>query len=337
MEKKYKNGLVLGKFLPPHRGHIYLIDTAIENSENVHVICSHNKEQQIPGDLRVNVIREIYKDNPNVTVYSVRDDGLPQYDHECETLDEFYSHWVPLVYNTVREIDVVFTSEKYGDDFSKYLGVKHHLVDIDRKKYPVSGTHIRTNPFQNWEFIPNEIRSFFVKRIALMGPESVGKSTLTKKLSKYFDTQFVEEYGRTVYERNGNKVNISDFIPISKGRQEIENEKIKLANKLLFCDTEDITTYLFSKMYYPENCSYVEGWFKNEISRKPKYDIYILLKPDCDFIQDGTRSFQNSRWEHYYSIRNELIRNECDYIEIGGDWDNRFSQSVKIIKDKFNI
>ena len=337
MEKKYKNGLVLGKFYPPHNGHLYLIDVAVENCDNVHVICTHNKDQSIPGELRTNTLREIYKNNPNITVYSVSDDGLPQYDYQCETLDEFYSYWVPLVYNNVKELDVVFTSEDYGDDFAKYLEIEHVLVDKQRVRYPVSGTKIRNNAFENWEFIPNEIKPFFVKRIAIMGPESVGKSTLAENLAKCFDTNYVEEYGRTVYERNGNQVSISDFIYISEGRQNIEDDKIKESNKILICDTEDITTYIFSEMYHPQNCEYVKNWFQNKIKTKSKYDLYLLLKPDCDAVQDGTRNFLDDRWSHYYRIKSELVKNGCNFQEVGGDWDKRFSSSVEFIRYRFNI
>ena len=51
MDKKYKSSLVLGKFYGLHTGHLYLIDTALENSEVVHVLACHNPTQTIPGKL----------------------------------------------------------------------------------------------------------------------------------------------------------------------------------------------------------------------------------------------------------------------------------------------
>jgi len=336
MEKKYKNGLVLGKFLPPHRGHLYLIDTAIESCDMVHVVATHNDTQPIPGKLRVDTLIEIYKNNPNVSIHSVDDSGLPQHDSECDTLDEFYSHWVPLVYNNVKELDVVFTSEDYGSDFAKYLEIEHVLVDKERLKYPVSGTKIRTNPFDNWEFIPDEIKPFFIKRIAIMGPESTGKSTLSKKLSTYFKTVFVPEYGRYVYENNGNKISIDDFIPISEGRQSLEDWLITKANKVIFCDTEDITTYIFSKMFFEKEYKSKEFWFLDKM--KNKFDLYILMKPECKAVQDGTRSFLEERWEHYEEIKKELTKQGCNYIEVGGEeWDERFDTCVEIMRSNFNI
>jgi HTH-type transcriptional repressor of NAD biosynthesis genes len=338
MEKKFKSGLVLGKFAPFHLGHKYLIDTAIENCEHVHVIVSHNKTQNIPGDVRYLGLKKTYQNNPNVTVYQFDDTGLPQHDYECESLKEFYSYWVPEIYNLVDDLDVVFTSEDYGESFAEYLGVEHFLVDKERKNVPISGTDVRENPFKKWDFISDELKPFFVKRIAIMGPESVGKSTLTKELANWFQTNFVDEYGRIVYEGNGNKVGVEDFIPISEGRQSLEDWAIKRSNKLLFCDTEDITTYLFLDMYCPnEDHEKETEWFLNKLSEKKKYDLYILLKTDCDAVQDGTRSFLEERQAHYEVIKNELVNRGCHFVEVGGTWRERFDTSVEIIKNNFNI
>lgn len=337
MEKRYKNSLVLGKMYPITLGHLHLINTSIENSEHTHVVISHNKSQTISGEIRFNCLKEIYKNNTNVTVYNFDDTGLPQHDHECKSLDEFYSYWIPEIYKLIDELDVVFTSENYGDDFAKYLGVEHFLVDKERITYPISGTEVRTNPFDKWNYIPEQIKPYFVKRIAIVGPESVGKSTLTRELSNWYQTNFVDEYGRTVYEANGNKVTHEDFIPISEGRQSLEDWNIKKSNKLLFCDTEDITTYLFLKMYCDDWTKEEEQWFLKTLSEKKPYDLYILLKPDFKGVQDGTRKFLEMRQEHYDKIKLELIERKCNFIEVGGDRRERFEECKRNIELNFNI
>ncbi len=324
------------KGYPVHNGHLYLIDTASENCDVLNVILSHNKSQDIPGEIRYNWLKEIYKNNDNVNIFHFDDGDMPQYDYECETLDEFYGHWVPKVYSIVSGLDVVFSSENYGDDFARYLGVEHFLVDKERITIPTSGTSIRENPFNSWEYLPDVVKLYFTKRIVVMGPESVGKSTLTSSLARHFNTNYVEEYGRFVYEMNGNCIYKDDFIPISQGRQDIEDYEITMSNKLLFCDTEDLTTYIFLKMFcddYQEE----EKWFLNTLKEKENYDLYILLKPDCEAVQDGTRSFLDEREIHYKIIRNELINRKCNFIEVGGDWDNRLNESVEYINKKWML
>ena len=170
-----------------------------------------------------------------------------------------------------------------------------------------------------------------------MGPESTGKSTLTKKLANHYATNFVAEYGRLVYESNGNKVTIDDFIPISVGRQDIEDWMIKHSNKVIFCDTEDLTTFIFSEMYHPTEAYKVVDYFDKILLSKPKYDLYILLKPDCDAVQDGTRNFLEERWNHYEVIKSEMINRGYNFIEIGGTWDDRYKNSIEVISDIYNI
>lgn len=336
-KKRYRNSLCLMKAYPFHLGHEYLINTALENSENVHIIVCYHKGQSISGGTRMNAIWNTYKSNPNVHVHGLYDGNLPQYDTECETKEEFYGLWVPEVRKLTPHLDAVFTSEEYGDDFAHFLGVEHFLVDKERYKFPISGTEIRENVYKHWDMLSEKMKHNLVKRVAIMGPESVGKSTMAERLAKHFNTNFVEEYGRTVYENNGNKIDFSDFVPISIGRQNLENEAIKKANKILFCDTEDITTYLFLKMYFPDFYLLLEEWFLMAIRNKPKYDVYILLKPDCEAIQDGTRNFLEERWKHYNSISSELTSRNFNVFEVGGNWDERYDKCIEIINKEFNI
>lgn len=327
--KTYKSAYILGKFLPLTLGHKHLIDTALQHSEKVTLLVCSLKREPIPGEIRFNWAKEIYKDEPNITILHCNEE-LPQYPEEHP---DFWSIWTDVAKRYCpSDIDVIFTSELYGDPYSKYLGIKHHLVDLERTTVPISGTKVRSNPHHYWHYLPDVVKPYFVKRIAIMGPESVGKSTLTKRLANHFSTNFVEEYGRIVYENNGNKVTINDFIPISKGRQDLEDWLIKSSNKFIFCDTEDLTTWIFSKMYHPNEYLELKYYFDEVLTTKPKYDLYILLKPDCDGVQDGTRNFLNERLDHYEVIKSEMIKRNYNFVEIGGDWEERFIKSKKIIR-----
>lgn len=334
LTKKYKSAFILMKALPLHKGHLHLINTALMHSDKLTLLICSLPSESIPGDLRYNWAKEIYKNESRINVLHCKEE-LPQYPEEHI---EFWNIWVDVAKRYCpKNIDVIFTSEEYGFEYAKQLNIYHHLVDMDRVKYPVSGTKIRTETFKYWDYIPDIAKPYFTKRIAIMGPESVGKSVLTEKLANHYNTNFVIEYGRVVYEEK-NGITIDDFIPISIGRQKIEDDKIKKSNKLLFCDTEDIITRIFSEMYFPNDCSEVVSFLDKEIVNKSKYDLYILLKPDCDPVQDGTRNFLKERYNHYNVIKSYLDNLSCYYIEIGGDWNNRFEISKNSIdKEFFNI
>ena len=325
---KYKNGLVLGKMYPPTKGHMYLIESALKEAETVHVVVCFNSTQNISGKDRTYIIRNAFKHTKRVKIYQLCDDGKPQSDDECDTLDEFYAHWVPAVHSTVKDIDVVFTSEKYGDDFGRYLGVDHVMIDLLRKTVCISGTKVRQDPYGNWDFIPDQSKFLYAKRIALMGPESVGKSVLSVKLAEHYQTELVPEYGREFCEKNGGNLELYDFIKISMERAKLEKKALLKCNKFLIVDTEDITTYLFSKLFYPDEYKQIEPFYVNRIKQLDNYDLYILLKPDCPGIVDDIRQHLDDRQEHYDMIKEKLELFGCNYIEVGGSWSERFEQSV---------
>ncbi|MEO5811714.1 MAG: AAA family ATPase, partial [Rhodanobacter sp.] len=174
-----------------------MINTAASQCEKLFVIIGSLKSEPINGILRYNWLKMIFEDNKNIEIIHCTDEN-PQKPEECESLDVFYNEfWVPSVYNRVVSLDVVFTSESYGDEFAKYLGIEHVLVDIERKTYPVSGTKVRNNTAEYWDMIPDVVKPYYSKRIVVMGPESTGKSTLIKELAHHYSVDYLEEYGRT--------------------------------------------------------------------------------------------------------------------------------------------
>lgn len=327
MVKEFRNGLVLGKFMPPQMGHLYLINSAAEKCERTYVMICSTDKQPIKGELRYEWLREIYKDRPNVRIIWHHDDS-PDYPHECNSVDEFYNdHWVPNVYSHVKQLDVVFTSEEYGDEFARYLGIKHVQVDQPRSHYAVSGTAVREEPYKNWRYIPNVVKPYFTKKVVILGPESTGKSTLIKKLAHHYCTDFVEEYGRIYTERTGTtNLQLADFVNICKGHQQAIKEKLQNGNKVIFVDTEAIITKTFAEMY-------LDKWvFKGDLDKfieKQEFDLYLLMDIDVPWVDDGTRDFPHEREKHFNLIKAELESRGIPYILISGNYDERFKKAIK--------
>lgn len=340
MEKKLKYGLVLGRFCPLHNGHKYLISEACRQCDVLYVMICSLMNEPINGFDRFLWLVHEYRSNKKIKIIWCQDEN-PQVPEECESVDEFYNkYWVPSVYSRIPKLDVVFTSENYGDEFARYLNVEHVLVDLERKVVPASGTKVRFNPYgEMWDYIPSCVKQYYLKKIVIMGPESTGKSTMTKKLSKYFKTKYVEEYGRyyTEYIKPASDLTVSDFEKIAD-RQfgEIHNKTKWNSDKLLFIDTEAITTKLFGELY-------IDG-FKSQmidtIIDHQNYDLYLLLDVDVPWVDDGTRDFPypTQRKTHFNMIKNELERKNFPYVVISGNsYEDRFENAVKEIKKSLNI
>lgn len=156
---KYKTGVIVGKFYPPHKGHHYLINTGLEHAQEVTVIVCAKKDQSIPGEIRASWIRQIH---PRAKVI-LADDNISE-DQSPEDYSKAWAEYTIKLLGFVPE--VAFTSEEYGERWTKYMGSKHWLVDIKRLTIPCSGTMIRANPLKYLDYLEPCVREYFIKKYA---------------------------------------------------------------------------------------------------------------------------------------------------------------------------
>ena len=136
------HGMVLGKFMPPHLGHVYLIDFARHYADELTVVVETEPDQPIPGDLRFQWVREMF---PDVTVVHLTDCN-PQ---EPSEHPDFWNIWHDSLMRILpRRPDFVFASENYGTMLAETLGARFIPVDVARDSVPVSGTAIRESPLE---------------------------------------------------------------------------------------------------------------------------------------------------------------------------------------------
>jgi len=148
-------GFLLGKFMPIHRGHMHLIDTAKCRVDHLTVLVCSLQREPIPGGLRCQWVRGLY---PDVNVQHFAED-VPQYPEEHP---DFWSIWSGVIRRYVPVgPDFVFTSEAYGDRLAEILGARHICVDLKREMFPVSGTAVRERPFDYWDFIPPPVQAYY--------------------------------------------------------------------------------------------------------------------------------------------------------------------------------
>jgi NadR type nicotinamide-nucleotide adenylyltransferase len=233
--------------------------------------------------------------------------------------------------------EAVITSEKYGETWANYLGCKHVLVDLDRKTFPVSGTKIRKNPYKYWEFLLPEVRSYFAKKVCLVGAESTGKSTLSLDLATYYKTVWAPEYGRTHWEMRlpqgeqfvwGEK----DFLKIVEEQNRYEDELLKEANRVLICDTDAFATSIWFERYMNYHLDLLDKYSEG---REP--DLYILTDVNTPFEDDGTRDGENIReWMNERFIA-ELEKKKVPYIKVSGTRIERLKQAVDEIDKLLNL
>lgn len=316
-----KRGLVIGKFMPIHNGHIALINFAASKCDELIVSMSFTPQDPIDAELRFNWIKEIFKNQRNIKPAIIADD----FDNDRLAIQERTKIWAKRMQKVYPKIDVLFSSEDYGKPFAFNLNAEHILFDQARIATPISATMIRNNPFKYWKHIPIEIKPHFVKRICFYGPESTGKSTLAEKMALAYQTAFVPEVARELI--SSNNISTEDIIKIGKAQTQRVIDKTRRANKILFCDTDVITTQIYSQHYLN---TIPEILF--ELESQIKYDLYFLLGIDVDWVADDLRDMGDKRAEMYTLFKDELDRRNIRYIEIRGNYQER-EKTVKSIID----
>jgi len=228
----------------------------------------------------------------------------------------------------------VFSSEHAYTEFFNvlYPDAEHVVVDANREKYTISATKLRTEGvYKNWELLPEVVRRYYVKKVVIVGTESCGKSTLVKNLATLYNTNYVEEYGRTFYEELGGCKDITmaeDYQLIAYQHKVDEFNALKNANKVLFVDTEAIVTQYYLKAYLNERDALL-----TRIANNQKYDLWIFLEPDVKWVDDGTRTFgeQHVREQNNDDLKYMLRYMGVQYITIKGNYNERITKAINYV------
>lgn len=307
-----KRGLVIGKFMPIHEGHVALIRFALSHCNELIVSMSYKTDDPIPGTIRFSWINEIFKNESQITPHMVLDD----FDEESLPWEQRTKGWADFLSQRYGKIDVIISSEEYGLYLAKHLGSTPISFDVERKRIPVSATAIRMKPWAHWKFIPKEVRPYFVKKICFYGPESTGKSVMTRHLAEVYQTEFVPEVARELIVSNA--FTLDDIIKIGYAQTERVQLKMKTANGILFCDTDLITTQVYARHYLGEVPDILYT-----LEKQIKYDSYFLFDIDVPWIADSLRDLGEHRVEMFNLFRVELEKRNIAYRLVTGSYQQR--------------
>jgi NadR type nicotinamide-nucleotide adenylyltransferase len=302
---------------------VHLVRTAEAAVQELTILVCTVEREPIPGDLRYTWMREIF---PQARVVHVTDE-VPSYPRESP---DFEAIWTELLRRQVPGAEVFFSSEDYGDDVARWLGIEHVCVDPQRAVVPVSSTDIRDRPARHWELIPAPVRPYFVTVVALLGPESTGKSTLSRRLADHFATADVQEFARDAadWQDPGFVLAPRDIEDFCRGQARLIDEARNGANRLLFADTEAITSHVWSEIYFGHVPASVR-----EAAAAQRFPLYLLLATDVAWVDDGTRSFGHLRERHFQMLREELERRGRPYAIVSGGWEERFRSAVASVEE----
>jgi HTH-type transcriptional repressor of NAD biosynthesis genes len=210
------------------------------------------------------------------------------------------------------------------------------MVDRSRTAYPISGTMCRQDPFVHWMYLPPAVKAHYAMRIAIVGPESTGKTTLAKHLAEHYGTVWVPEYGRLYVEDHAATIDQFEearrsiiFPMILREQPRMEDELAREANRILICDTELITTDIWFDVWQPNSAGNALHQALKNRAAEMHYTLYLLSVPEgAEWVDDGTRDQGRTREWFTWEFRKRLATHGDPVVELSGSWDQRFYKAV---------
>ena len=221
--------------------------------------------------------------------------------------------------------DLLFASESYGKRLADDLGARFIPVDAPRDAIPVSASRVTAGIGEHWGLLLPEARPSFLKRIAIIGPESCGKTTLARRLAAVFRTVHVPEFARSYLEATDplKYPDLDDIGIISAGHAASEDALARQANRVLFLDTDHICTAVWSEVAWGQVPPSVEA----EIAAR-SYDLRLLLADDVPFATDPLRYAGHERQMKLGHFTDALDRRGLAYKIINGGWQERTKKAA---------
>ncbi|MFT3699264.1 MAG: AAA family ATPase [Kofleriaceae bacterium] len=303
-------GVVCGRFLPVHRGHQYVIDVARGSVDDVLVLVFASPRDPIAGEVRVRWLRELY---PDIEVQLIERDTAVVDIGELVRAVALHRQDPPRFF---------FASEPAYAAAAIALGAQFVPVDPARAVFPTSGTSLRADVLRHFDMLPAPVRPWFVRRVAVIGAESTGKSTLCAQLAAHFQTIHVPEYARTLAEARRGELDADALLIAARGQLASEDALARSANRLLFCDTDVRTVARWAERLYGNAALHPSA------ETRP-YDLVLATSLDEPFVGRPERDQPEARAAFHTRVQEGHSR----VVRLAGDRANRLEMAIMEVEN----
>ncbi|MFM7379420.1 MAG: AAA family ATPase [Erythrobacter sp.] len=320
-----KRGFLLGKFMPPHAGHMTLIRAARALVDELTVLVCWLPDDPIGGETRLQWMRELAPDCWVVGHGAI----VPQ---APEDSAQFWPIWRGIVKAAHPEsIDYLFAGEAYGAELAQQVGglfvpLGGRVLGLaDDAVAGLTASAIRVDPARHWPFLPAPVQAHYRRTVCLHGAESTGKSTLAALLAEETGALIVGEYGRSHCEAHKDPLTLEDLLLIGRAQQAMIAAAREWAGPLLIADTDALMTAAWCEMLLGERPA--------ELMAVPKCDLYLLFEPDLPWVDDGTRFFSDPAERHRFAriVEQVLLDAGVPFARIAGQGPARLAAAQAAI------
>lgn len=167
-------------------------------------------------------------------------------------------------------------------------------------------------------------------RVAITGPESTGKTTLSRQLAAHYRTSWVPEYARAYLEENGAEYTLADLEAIARGQLQQEVQAAAGAqaqgHAVLFADTD----LLVIKVWAEHAFGQCPTWILERL-RQQRYDLVLLPNIDLPWEPDPLREHPHLR-QHFFEVYQQALQDlQVNFAVISGTSSQRFEHARELV------
>lgn len=164
------------------------------------------------------------------------------------------------------------------------------------------------------------------KKIAIVGPESTGKTYLAAQLASYYNCLWVPEYAREYLTQLNKPYAKEDVEHIARMQMEYEDVLEIESPRMLICDTN----LLVIKIWMEHKYGKCPKWIDEEI-KKRKYALHLLTSPDIPYEEDPLREHPHLGLYFFEKFESLLQSLKLTYCVISGKYQQRLRKAIEAI------
>jgi NadR type nicotinamide-nucleotide adenylyltransferase len=166
-----------------------------------------------------------------------------------------------------------------------------------------------------------------IQRVAIIGAESSGKSTLAHALAAHYNTLWVPEYLREFVVTHQRVPHEEDQYPIARTQLAHEDAAAAKATRFLFCDTTPLMTAVYSRWYWGR----VDAQLAL-LERRHDYAFTLVTAPDNPWEADGLQRDSAAVRQGVHELVLQVLHERAiPFLLVGGSLRQRVLQAGRLI------
>lgn len=162
-----------------------------------------------------------------------------------------------------------------------------------------------------------------MKCICVTGPESCGKSDLSKALAESLNGQWVPEYARIYLEARGSDYDQSDLLRIAEGQMKAEELAWSQTRRPIVLDTSlEVLKIWTEEVFHGCHARIDSNWASRNI------DHYLLCYPDLPWTPDPLRENPDDRMRLFEIYHALLQQHQLPFSVVKGQGADRLASAL---------